>query len=489
MIRQSLALLSAITAVAAYGQQRPARRSMELELKMRKTQFIVKESLRVEVIFHNRGASPATLPAVADSRNRTLSYHLTGPSFQKEFVFEYGSSASIPIPGGPATVTVAPGSQATAAFAVEKRAKEWKPGSHTLRAVLDWNGENVQSNVLAFEILEPEVKAGQVTLDAISSNNMQVLFMASAGGKSRLYQGFFTESRPGLETNPDSSFTEAFEVPSATSAVVALAADFDRSMVSPRHVWISGQTVAVQEFQAEPILFDLEEDRLLRPGLMSHDADALFVSWHGVRATLTRVPHKGAPSKVWQATLPLPASTGRVWLTPAGKVTALFVANHEHKISLFLVQDGKVIATTVIEKALELPESEPGLAIGVDGTIRASLLVADPEHTRAISIVDWQWNPQGPLSEPNRQPAVNLMQNPRAAAVVYALGLGSGVPRRDWVILYGNGSEIVVTSRSSAKPRVLNGTPVTPLQLLPRSQMSYLLLKHPKDVVYLTPMY
>lgn len=487
MIRQWLALLCGITAVAAYGQQRPARRSMELELKMRKTQFIVKESLRVEVIFHNRGAAPATLPAVADSRNRTLSYHVTGPSFEKEFVFDYGSSVSMPIPGGPATVTVAPGSQASAAFPLEKRAKEWKPGLHTLRAVLDWNGEKVQSNVLSFDILEPEVKAGQVTLDAVPSSNMRVLFMASAGGKSRLYQGFFTESRPGLETNPDSSFTEAFEVPSATSAVVALGADFDRSMVAPRHVWISGHTVAVQEFQAEPISFDLGDDHLLRPGLMSHDADALFVSWHGVRATLTSVPRKGPPSRVWQATLPLPASTGRVWLTPAGKVTAVFVASHEHKISLFLVQDGKVIATTVIEKALELPDSEPGLAIGSDGTIRASLLVADPEHTRAISIVDWQWNPQEAAGEPKRQPAVNLMQDPRAAAAVYSLD--PGVPRRDWVILYGNGSDIVVTSRSPTKPRMLNGTPLAPLQLLPRSQMSYLLLKHPKDVVYLTPMY
>lgn len=309
--------------------------------------------------------------------------------------------------------------------------------------------------------------------------------MASAGGASRLYQGFFTESRPGLETSPSSNFVEVLVVPSTAADVVALWADFDRSMVSPRYGWLSGHTVAVQEFQSEPITFDLGEAKLLRPGLMSRESDALFVSWHGTHATLTSVPRKGPASKLWEATLPMSASSGRVWLTPEGKVTVAFVAQHENAVSLFLVQDGKVIASAAIEKAVALPDSEPGLAIASDGTIRTSLLVADPEHRRAISIVDWQWSRAEPHAEAKRLPVVNLPQDPKAAAVVYALS--PGVPRRDWVILYGE--NIVVTSGSPTRPRMLNGTPTLPLQLLPRAEMSFLLLKHPKDILYLTPMF
>ena len=476
-------LISLLCGGIALGAQ--GRRPMELELKIRKTYFIIKESLRVEVIVHNRGAAPASVPAVADSRNRTLSYRLTGPSVDKEFVFHYGKPGGMQIPGGPAMVSVAADGQVSTPITIENRLNTWKPGPHTLTASLEWNGKAIQSNTVSFEILEPEVKSGQVIGDSVPSTNMQVLFMASAGGANRLYQGFFTESRPGLETSPSSNFVEVLAAPSTATDVVALWADFDRSMVSPRYVWLSGNTVAVQEFQSEPVTFDLGEDKLLRPGLMSSEADALFVSWHGSHVTLTRVPRKGPASKVWEATLPLPASAGRVWLTPDGQVTAVFSANHASTVSLFLVQDGRVIATAAIEKAVTLPESEPGLAISSDGTIQTSLLVADPEQRRAISIVDWQWSRGEPQAEAKRLPAVNLLQDPKAAAVVYELS--HGVPRRDWVILYGD--NIVVTSGSPARPRMLNGTPVVPLQLLPRAQMSFLLLKHPKDIIYLTPMF
>ena len=495
MIRRGAALISLIAFVcgaigqAARGQEgppkRPGRRPMELELKMSKTQFIRKESLRAEVIVHNRGSAPLSVPAVASSRNLALSYRLTGPSVARELVFQYGRPDGLRIPGGPELVSVAPGGEVSTPITIEQRLNEWKPGPHTLSASLKWNGETVPSNTVSFEILEPEVKSGQVIGDSVPSTNMRVLFMASAGGASRLYQGFFTESRPGLETSPSSNFVEAFEAPSAATDVATLWADFDRSMVSPRYVWLTGHTVSVQEFQSQPISFDLGEEKLLRPGLMSREADALFVSWHGSHATLTRVPRKDPASKVWEATLPLPASSGRVWLTSEGKVTAVFAAQRATAVSLFLVQDGHVIATAAIEKAIALSNSEPGLAISSDGTIRASLLVADPEQPRAISIVDWQWSRAVPHAEAKRQLAVNLTQDPKASAVVYALA--SGIPRRDWVILYG--SDIVVTSGSPARPRMLNGTPMLPLQLLPRAEMSFLLLKHPKDIIYLAPMF
>jgi hypothetical protein len=488
---QLIALLCCPAGIEAKGQEGPkraGRKPMELELKIRKTQFIFKESLRVEVVIRNGGSAPVSVPAVADNRNLALSYHLTGPSVEKEFEFQYGRKDGMKLAGDPPLVSVPPGGQESTPITIEKRVKEWRPGPHTLRATLDWKGEKLSSNTVSFEIIAPEVKSGQVIVDLIPSpsTRMRVLFMASAGGTNRLYQGFFAESRPGLETIPESNFVEALEVPAAGTDVTALWANFDREMISPRYVWLTGHTLSVQEFQSAPISFDLGDEKLLRPGLMNQDADALFVSWHGSHATLTRVPRKGSPSKVWETTLPSPAAAGRVWITSAGVVTAVFAAEHSGTVSLYLVQDGKVIATAAIPKAALLPQSEPGLTIQNDGTIRTSVLVADPENRRAISIVDWRSSRAEPNAEPKRLIVANLPQDPKAAAVIYAFA-AAGEPRRDWVILYG--SDIVITDRNPARPRMLNGTAILPLQLLPRPQMSFLLVRHPKDIVDLAPMF
>jgi hypothetical protein len=460
---------------------------MQLELKIGKTSFIVKESLRVEVVFRNGGSATVSVPEIANIHNRVLNYYLTGPSIEKELAFQYGKPAAAHVPDEATLVPVAPGSELAEAITLEKRVKEWKPGAYTLRATLDAGKQKLQSNVVAFEILEPEVKSGQVILDSVSSSEpfMRVLFEAAAQGTSRLYQGFFGESRPGLETAPTVRFSEVMALPSGASDVATLWADFDRSMVSPRYIWLNGHTVSLQEFQAQPITFDLGNEKLLRPGLMSRDAGALLVSWNGSHVTLTRVPRKGPAAKAWEVTLPLPASAGRVWQTSTAKVTVVFAAQQENVVSLFLVEEGKLIAKTEIDKAILLPNSEPGLAIASDGTVRASVLVAAPDQPRSISIADWKWSRSEPNSEAKRQLAINLAQDPKTSAVVYAFG--PGVPRRDWVIVYGG--DIVVTSGSPTRPRMLPGAPVLPLALLPRPQMSYLLLKDAKDVVNMAPMY
>ena len=478
-------LLTVLCAVAVAAQAK----KMQLEIKLGKTQFIVKESLRVEVTFHNNGAAAVSIPAIADTRNRALSYYLTGPTFPKEFVFQYARAGARTIPGDPDLQSVPPGGKVTTPFSIERFVSEWKPGRHTLHAVCKLGGGTLESNTVSFEILYPEVKAGQVMADAARSSNpyMRAVFLASVGGANKLYQGFFEESHPDIESSPRSNFVEAFEIPSTASSVNSLWADFDRlsEKIALRHGWSDGHLAAVQEFQSAPITFDLHNEKLLRPGLMTRQAEALFVSWLGPHVTLTRVPRSGPATKVWEAKLPLDATDGRVWITPQAKVTAAFTAEHDNVVHLFLVQDGKVLATTGIEKAALLPQSEPGLAISSEGDYRVSVLVADPAQKRQISTVDWLWSPAKLDLPAKRQPAVTLRQDPTAAAVIYAFA--PGVPRRDWVILLG--SNIIVTRQSPERPQMLNGAPLLPLQLLPRERTSYLMLTHPKEIVYLTPLF
>jgi hypothetical protein len=462
---------------------------MEIELTTRKAQFILGESLRVEVTVHNRSDVAVAVPAIADTRNTSLSYRLTGPSVPADFVFQYARPGGRRLTGEPEMVSLEPGGQVTVPITIEGRTREWQPGAHVLRATLDVGGSTVESNTLSFEILEPTVLAGRVVAEALSSPGgvLRVEVLAAAGGTTRVYQGFFTEARPGLETEPALSLTEALEVPPGASDLGALWTDFQRSgsMISPRYVWLDGRTVAVQEFQSPPITFEVGTERLLRPGILTREGDALLVSWEGRNATLTRVPRNGAASRVWEATLPLPAADGRVWITPDGKVTAVFTAEGTAGVSLAVVREGAVIGTTVIEDAVLLPSSEPGITISGDGAIWVSVLVAEPARRRTVSIVDWDWKPGEVGTAATRRPAATLAQDAKAAAVVYTLS--GSAPRRDWVILQG--TDIILTSRSPGRPRMLNATPFLPLQVLPRPEMSFLLLRHPKQIATLTPLY
>jgi hypothetical protein len=463
--------------------------SMELELKIDKPQFMVQESLRVEVTMSNGSSAAVIVPEIADARNRALSYQLTGPSFPKGFSFQYARDPEKRMSGDPAMRTIGPGAKLSVPIAIEKYWSGWKPGSHTLRAVLSLGVEKIESNVLHFEILQPKVKSAEVLADSEVSVSQPVraVLLASAGGASHVYQVFLTEPNPSLEKNPETNFSQLFEVPEGATAVAALWADFNRAgeMVSPRYVWLNGQTAAVQEFQSPPITFDLGKDAVVRPGIMTRDGVALLVTWSGAHVNLTRIPRKGTASKAWELTLPLPASAGRAWITSDGKITAVFVAEHSSRVCMFLVQDGKVIANTEVQDSALLPRSEPALSISPDGTIRSTVLVADPKRQRSISTVEWKWKPGEGEVAPKRETAVDLAQDAKAAEVIYSFSPGE--PRRDWVILCG--SNILVTGRSPRRPRVLKGTPVLPLQLVPRTEMSYLLVEDPKQILYLDPVF
>ncbi len=461
---------------------------MELELKMAKTRFIPGESLGAELIISNPASSAVSVPEVADSRNEILSYQLSGPSFAKDLVAHYGMAGGRRPAGDPPLVSIPAGGDESTNLEFDKYATTWTPGTHTLRAVMRWEGKQITSNVLTFDIQKADALSAQLIAEAgvNTSAGMRAVVLAATDSDRRLYQGVFREARPGLESPPERYFVEVFPVPTATS-VAALWTNFDRrsAMVSPRYVWQRDQAVGVQEVQASPIMFDVGEGHLVRPAVMTSDAMAHFVSWHGARVTLTQVPRTGTPATVWETVLPMPAAGGRAWITRDNLMTAVFAAEQSGVVYLFLVQAGRVIANTTVTDAALLPQSEPGLWIAADGTIRASLLVADPQRLRHVTLVDWTWTATAATTAPTRQPAATLAQDAKAAAVTYALS--GGTPRRDWVILCGDA--IVVTNRSPNKPRMLSDAPMLPLQVLTTEPMSFLLLKHPTKLVYLTSLY
>lgn len=486
------AILAVVLAWRGTAQNQTARGKnnvMELELRIAKSQYIIRESLRVEVVFRNPGPNPVSVPSLADNRNRAMAYHLTGPSVKDELVFQYARTSNR-LPGPPAQISIAAGKELSKALQIDQYVPHWKPGQHQLFATLETPGGILRSKAVTFEIVEPTVRSAAVVHDmaAGSTDRMRAIFLAETGSKLRLFQAAFTESRPGLETEAEAHYSEVMELAPDTSAVASLWADFNRGglLLSPRYVWVNRSgTAGVQEFQSEPVRFDLSGDSLLRPGLMTNDGSALLAGIHGREVRLRRIPKQGGtPAVSWQATLPLTIESGRVWITGNGKVTVLLAGEDSRDVRLFLVQDGAMIAQTTVEGAKLLPQSEPGLSIAPDGTVRASILVAQPDVRREVAIVDWM--PSGGAAGLKRQAAATLRQDPKAAGVVYAYA-AAGEPRRDWVIHYGD--NIIVTRGSPARPRMLSGTPMVPLQLLPRAGMSFLLLRNPAEVLAMEPVF
>ena len=136
---------------------------MLLDLKMAKTRFIPGESLGAEVIIANPGVTAVSVPEVADSRNQTLSYHLSGPTFPKDVTVHYGTPGGRRPQGDPPPVSVPAGGRESTNITLDKYAADWRPGIHTVRAVMKWEGKEITSDVITFEIQKAEALSAQVS--------------------------------------------------------------------------------------------------------------------------------------------------------------------------------------------------------------------------------------------------------------------------------------------------------------------------------------
>ncbi len=467
---------AALTALLAMGQTQ-RNTSMELELKISKTRFILRESLRVDVVVHNRGGTSVEVPAIASNANRALSYHLTGTSFDKEFVFYYAASGAMVRPGPPAMEPLPPGQSMNEPLAIEGYVNNWKPGKHTLYAQLETGGVQLKSNRLEFEILRSTVRSAQVMpeITEAGSGSMRILFMAESAGVNRLYQAFLPEISPDIETSGKGSFNEVFEVPAEATGAVGMWTNFSRSggMFIPRYGWQSKDSVAVQEMGSPAVMLSAADGTLVRPAMLNQASDALLLRWQGPRAALTRIARGGVPTEVWSAKLPFTPVSGRAFLANELDVSAVFAGEQEGKVVLAVVREGKVRATVKIERAVLLPESEPGFTVGADGSVKASILVSDPADKHLVSSIEWQ---SGKLvSNVKKGQPFRLAADAVAAAAIYAGG------RHEWVILMADGK--VVNNYDPTRPRTVYGTPARPLQLLPRKTATFLLATHPDEMV------
>jgi len=476
---------------------------MVLELKLSKSKFILRESIKVEVVLRNTGASAADVAVVADNRNTALRYTLAGPSFEEPFAFSYGGPKVFRIPGDPAKETLGPGAELSTPITVQQYHKGWKTGKHTLRAEM---GE-VKSNTVEFEVLEPEVLSAEVLVDQAPSPTtfMRVLFLANAGkgGPAGIYQAFFPEVQPDVELTPEGNIMQTIPAdPRARQVAGSWTSGFDRSsLLFARFGW-RGENglLGVDEFESQVTVQASGKSATVRPSYLTEAGDLIWMTLADREVSLWRVPRKeaGEPVQLWTLELPFQPSVSRFAYQAAegGKAAGLFAAetlDGEEQVpcveAVLVNLDGQIIDTLKASKAKMIPQSEAGLWVSAKGDVRALLLLADPEDPRKLRVAEWvrphDTEPEKTVAA-QEKPAFEVPEDPIASAAIYGPPLLSN-PRRDWVVVLENG--FLVTNRDPGNPRELEGQAVLPLQLLPRPQMTYLLMTHPAEVVYLAPMF
>lgn len=445
---------------------------------------MLREAIRIDISVRNTGQTPVDIPAIADSRNRDLTYILSGSSVQQPFSFHYGSAAELRMPGSPRLKSIAPGDDLSTTITVQKYWKDWKTGKHSLQARLG----DVLSNRVDFEIVAGEVLSAQVMADGDDSPlNMRVLFLAQAGGVRRLYQAFFPEIDPAVATTPKGSLQEAAPAQPGATEVVAAWTTADRSRLPfTRFGWYGGGKLGIQDSaEEEPPVIVQTTGSFVRPAFLAEQGDYLVVTIGDRQASLLRIPssENGKPTISWQAALPFQPSSGRAHRERNGTV---HVVLQNEGTSFALLRDGQVIHHWNHGGGRPLIAGiEPGLGVLPDGGIRVALLLREGDDPKRARLVEWVWRRDGAEPATVYHPPFELPDHPVQAGLIYSLGGGN--LRLDWVVTLPDG--MIVTNRDPGSARKVEGEAITPLQLLPRKQITYLLMKHPVELLYLAPLF
>lgn len=445
---------------------------------------MLREAIRIEVSMRNTSPTPVDLPVIADARNRDLTYILSGSSVQQPLSFHYGSAAVLSMPGSPRLKSVSPGDALSTTITVQKYWKDWKPGKHSLQARFG----DVWSNRVDFEIVAGEVLSAQVMADGDDSPlNMRVLFLAQTGGIRRLYQAFFPEIDPAVETTPKGSLQEAAPAqPVATEAVAAWTTADRTRLPFTRFGWYGGGKLGIQDSaEEEPPVIVQATGSLVRPAFLTEQGDYLVVTVADRQVSLLRIPptENGKPTISWQAALPFRPSSARAHRERNG---AVHVVVQSEGTSFAWLRDGRIVHQWSHAGGRPLVEGiEPGLAVLPDGGFRVALLLRESDDPKRARLVEWVWRTEG--SEPATvfHPPFQLPDDPVQAGVIYSLGGNNS--RLDWVVTLPE--RRIITSRNPGSPRTVEGEAITPLQMLPRKQITYLLMKHPIELLYLAPLF
>lgn len=464
---------------------------MEISIELAHKRFVTKESMVARILIRNLGSAPIEVPNPESKGNTNLRYTIVGPSYPKGYSFSFGEPGSS-ARAKDSLVMLAPGQTAEGSLPLEQLVHFPQHGDHTITASLEIQGETITSEPVAFAIEAAVIHAMQPLIDdgVQASNPIRVLCLVGGSPERDLYQAILREDRPDLgEVSLAKMVPLAVADPQATT-VFGPWTNHDRldSMLN-RFGWQAGAVLGVEGLASTPSMrFTLPSTpkQIVRPALMpeSGELDVFAIGADGKTLELVRFPtaRTGAgATRQWSVQLPESPLGARAALGPGtgntGRRASVLVLPTAGGVSMMLVESDAVdvpprTRSVLVPGAVPLPDSEPAVTVGPDGTIRASALFAEETAFRRVFVADVTWPPGASDGTVAKTNAGRLPSPPRSAAVTFSV-TRRPPDRRDWVVLLRDGT--VVFSGSPGRPRRLNGSLLLPLDLVAMSRMTYLL--------------
>jgi hypothetical protein len=465
---------------------------VEVSVRLNKSRFIEKELVPLTVVLKNTGGSPVGVPAIADGRNRAITYTLRGPNYTAGVTFDYRGIAARPVDGDAPSETIAPGDSVESNIPVEQLAR-LAPGEYELTARFAANGSTSEAPPVHFQISKPAIRDAKLMLDVGAQNPMliRVLVLDGEGEQQRLLQAFFRETRSDLGETALTNLVEAVPAPADARATLPTWTNFMRGqLLYSRFAWQGEGVVGVETNPPRGSARAPIKGVAVEPALMSNQGDVDVFAVDGTRFTLNRFARAGSGAEaIANGTLP----EGTAMHTAVGGPAALpdaralvSVVQVGANVEVIVNAQGQPARRAIVANAFVLPESRPAGRYRPDGVLDVACVLAEDREHRRVFAADIEF-PAG-AAEPasHRSEAYTLAAPYKASAAAYDATSTAARARRDWVVLLGNGSAMV--SRTPLEPVAVSGRPVLPLQLLSMSQVAYLVVHDDETVLKLEPL-
>ena len=476
---------------------------MRVELAIAGERFVVGESVDCLVRYINDGPTSIDAPEPIWEVNWQPRFRLTGPYCPDGLEFTPRSAAlgdARPEPTGiePVLTNIAPGAAFEQPIPLDRWVSLEEPGDYTLTASLRWRERFAASEPVAFQMEGPAMQS--VSLGCVVGADTRLIdgaWLQKKGDHCQLFQLTYTEDRPDLGEMSRPESRKMLETgPDATDVL----APFRNVGRTPSfhfwYAWREGNLLFARSFLLEaPMRIDLgaAPAQIVRPALMTSkgELDVFVVGAGGKELQMASFPppdkngKAAAPSVRWKMSLPLPVAAVRCALDGRSD-------SESHRIVL-AAQDGDSIAlthvllapgqasaaeTVLLRNAHLMPHSEIGLWIDRQGVSHIGLLYGTNRETRAFSLVEIAFGPDGKRQGTPVFQKLGVLPAPPAACAVAFPRMGVEPARRDWAVLL-EGDRVV----SSADPQgitMLHAPAALPLEFLSRSQAVYLLTLDPK---------
>ena len=494
----TILMLPKLSSFAMFGQtKKNGAAKVEIKLKFPKSDYVLSEDIEMTVAVTNSTSAAVEIPNPFYRDNWQPVYTITGPSYPQGHTFSFRSIAlndrrpepeDVPL----VTVNLAPGETLAKDVPLHQWAPVKESGAYEIVAKLNWKGLSIQSAPALFNVGSPKVMSTSVGVDvgAASTPGEWVEWLHDDAAGRNVYTALF--QRPHVDVRGYKPFSIAPLIQAGSQATDLLSpwTNYNRQAeLAKWRVWREGSAlVALATGLKKPQKLELGNAprSIVRPALMTSDGvlDVFAVDASG-RLVLGRfdAPNFRGDSKpahiLWELPIPHTVSSARTALSPQNRGSdrcVLLVGETDGGLtaSYLNAHDGSKPGSWVtarIEKAKSIPNSEPALRIDSDGAAHAA--IPFQTETLQLAIADLRFEPDGKLSgEPKLTELAQLGKRPTAAAAGYVVA-ATGAMRRDWVVLFENGS-VSYTARA-AKARRLPSTPAMPLQLVALDAGTYLL--------------